>query len=226
MAITTSAKVAHNFPRSFFETSRKRCNSNDTNPMFEQATGELRAKLLWRGPLHPLRATAPVTGHDTRSEGVHCLRIGCSAPSHKNKRGSCETQAWPRHPRVTARPPPDKFRMQFPQDTNRYALKNRRISTIRFQHLKYTQGNCMRNYCAGGAGLRCRWAAGPGCGARGRRQGLAGLRGDAPISDPAPLVWRAPEGPEGTGGLRGAAPNEVRMPSLAGGRALRRPEHP
>ena len=33
------------------------------------------------------------------------------------------------------------------------------------------------------------------------------------------------EGPEGTGGLRGAAPNEVRPPSLAGGRALRRPEH-
>ena len=42
----------------------------------------------------------------------------------------------------------------------------------------------------------------------------------------APLVWRAPEGPEGTGGLRGAAPNEVRSPSLAGGRGLRRPEHP
>ena len=41
----------------------------------------------------------------------------------------------------------------------------------------------------------------------------------------APPVWRAPEGPEGTGGLRGAAPNEVRPPSLAGGRALRRPEH-
>ena len=41
-----------------------------------------------------------------------------------------------------------------------------------------------------------------------------------------PLVWRAPEGPEGTGGLRGAAPNKVRSPSLAGDRALRRPEHP
>ena len=41
----------------------------------------------------------------------------------------------------------------------------------------------------------------------------------------APPVWRAPEGPEGTGGLRGAAPNEVRPPSLAGGRALRRPKH-
>ena len=45
------------------------------------------------------------------------------------------------------------------------------------------------------------------------------------ISDQAPPVWRAPEGPEGTGGLRGAAPNAVRSPSLAGGRALRRPEH-
>ena len=70
-----------------------------------------------------------------------------------------------------------------------------------------------------GAGETCR-------GAGGRRQGLAGLRADTPISNPAPLVWRAPEGPEGTGGLRGAAPNEVRPPSLAGGRALRRPEHP
>ena len=62
-----------------------------------------------------------------------------------------------------------------------------------------------------------------------RRQGLAGLREDSPSQSsahPAPPVWRAPEGPEGTGGLRGAAPNKVRSPSLAGGRALRRPEHP
>ena len=63
----------------------------------------------------------------------------------------------------------------------------------------------------GGARPRCWSAAGPG---------------RASHSDVAPLVWRAPEGPEGTGGLRGAAPNEVRPPSLAGGRALRRPEHP
>ena len=47
-----------------------------------------------------------------------------------------------------------------------------------------------------------------------------------PATHQAPLVWRAPEGPEGTGGLRGAAPNEVRPPSLAGGRTLRRLEHP
>ena len=77
-------------------------------------------------------------------------------------------------------------------------------------------GNCMRNCQAiapspagvksgGRAWLRRPWAtAGPG---------------QAIHSDQAPLVWRAPEGPEGTGGLRGAAPNEVRTPSLAGGRA-------
>ena len=29
----------------------------------------------------------------TRTEGVHCLRIGCSAPNHKNKRGIGETTA-------------------------------------------------------------------------------------------------------------------------------------
>ena len=74
---------------------------------------------------------------------------------------------------------------------------------------------------AGGTGGICR-------GAGGRRQDLAGLRPNAPSHTSvhqAPPVWRAPEGPEGTGGLRGAAPNEVRTPSLAGGRARRRPEH-
>ena len=38
-------KVAHNFPRSFFEHHSKRCNSNDANTRFEEAAGELRAKL-------------------------------------------------------------------------------------------------------------------------------------------------------------------------------------
>ena len=45
------------------------------------------------GARHPLWAAAPVMGRDTRSEGVHCLQIGCSAPNHKNKRGICETTA-------------------------------------------------------------------------------------------------------------------------------------
>ena len=58
------------------------------------------------------------------------------------------------------------------------------------------------------------------------RPGQPTSRRGSPSANQAPLVWRAPEGPEGTGGLRGAAPNEVRPPSLAGGRALRRPKHP
>ena len=86
--------------------------------MFEIGSGELRATFLGnhtgdasctRRPtqqhkghhapneaLHPLRAAAPVTGRDTRSEGVHCLRIGC-APNHKNKRGICETPTRRQH---------------------------------------------------------------------------------------------------------------------------------
>ena len=56
---------------------------------------------------------------------------------------------------------------------------------------------------SGGTRPRCLWAAaGPG---------RASKRRTKPhISDQAPPVCRAPEGPEGTGGLRGAAPNEVR----------------
>ena len=94
--------------------------------------------------------------------------------------------ARPQYPQTTAAPSPSKFRMQFPHDTDRCTLKNRRISTIRLQHLKYTQGNCMRN-CRNPvrtqhhatsaphrygerrrAGPQCRWSvAGPGRGASG-----------------------------------------------------------
>ena len=72
-------------------------------------------------------------------------------------------------------------------------------------------------------------ARGPGCGARGRRRGPAGLRANTPnhASAPqAPPVWRAPEGPEGTGGLRDR-PLRAKLAcgDLAGGRARRRLEH-
>ena len=87
------------------------------------------------------------------------------------------------------------------------------------------QARARHNTCGacGGTRPRCPWAAaGPGRASRRRAR--------QHISDPAPLVWRAPEGPEGTGGLRGAAPNDVRRPSLAGAqsspaRHSRRPEH-
>ena len=47
------------------------------------------------GALHPLRGSAPVTWRCTRTEEVHCLRIGCSAPTHKNKRGTGRTYLLP-----------------------------------------------------------------------------------------------------------------------------------
>ena len=50
-------------------------------------------------------------------------------------------------------------------------------------------------------------------------------RAQPPISHHAPLLWRAPEGPEGTGGLRDR-PLRAKLAcgDLAGGRARRRPQ--
>ena len=112
--------------------------------------------------------------------------------------------------------------------------KHRRLTTFVTTHKRSARNRSARGPCDahglrrgfaavpvgnGVAWPRCRWAvAGPGQALR--------RRAKPHISNQASLVWRAPEGPEGTGGLRGAAPNEVRTPSLAGGRALRRPEHP
>ena len=39
------------------------------------------------GALHPISGSAPDQWQCTRSEEVQCLRIGCSAPINKNKRG-------------------------------------------------------------------------------------------------------------------------------------------
>ena len=47
------SNFARNLSRSFFETPQKRCNSNDANSMFEQAAGELRAKLMGGGGAWP-----------------------------------------------------------------------------------------------------------------------------------------------------------------------------
>ena len=80
--------------------------------------------------------------------------------------------------------------------------------------------------CCGGhrrdrrAWLRCPWAvAGPGRASR--------RRAKPHISNQAPLLWREPEGPEGTGGLRDRPLRALRLAcgDLAGSRALRRPEH-
>ena len=90
---------ARNLTRSLFEIAHKRCNSNDANSMFEQATGELRATLLGNHPdqrggrthrqaapvtsrctryvaLHPLRRATPVTSRYTRYVALHPIRRG------------------------------------------------------------------------------------------------------------------------------------------------------
>ena len=78
---------------------------------------------------------------------------------------------------------------------------------------------------------RCRWAAGPGQASRRRteRSSRRGrLTGGSPPtgthSDQAPQVWRAPEGPEGTGGLRDNAPRHT--PACQSPPMWRAPEGP
>ena len=67
---------ARNLTRSFFETGHKRCNSNNANSTFEQATGELRAKLLSderdnSNPVPPTGASSsPARQHNTRPRPV------------------------------------------------------------------------------------------------------------------------------------------------------------
>ena len=50
------------------------------------------APVTWRCTryvaVHPIWGSTPDMGRCTRSEKVHCLRIGCSAPTYKNKRGT------------------------------------------------------------------------------------------------------------------------------------------
>ena len=158
--------------------------------------GLATAETASRGPLHPLRATAPVTGRDTRSEGVHCLQIGCSTASHKNKRGICETQAWLRCPRW--------FR---DQRGHRMQFKNTTDAASQTDTNQHNVGEELH--------AKLLWP--------GRRRSLASLRDDAP-SHPsahrAALMWRAPEGPEGLAGLRDDAPSHTSatQPHRCGGR--------
>ena len=96
--------------------------------------------------LHPISGSAPDQWQCTRSEEVQCLRIGCSAPINKNKRGICRSI----DATITSKLHEGRRRVELNQEMSRRAdplLCGERRAT-----------------------------ADPGCGARGRRQGLAGLR--------------------------------------------------
>ena len=62
------------------------------------------------GTLHPIRGTAPVTWRRTRYVALHpnrrgaLLRIGCTAPTHKNKRGTDTPNHSPPHPSMRTWP--------------------------------------------------------------------------------------------------------------------------
>jgi len=66
-------------------------------------------------PLHPLRRATPVTSRYTRSEGVQCLRIGCTASHNKPNRG----QFLPTDPNRLHRTPPHGLDMLTPAPNER-----------------------------------------------------------------------------------------------------------
>ena len=66
-----------------------RCHKDPTQKTTQaQQTPTTPTAATSAGALHPIRGATPDKGHCTRTEEVHCLRIGCSAPIHKNKRGT------------------------------------------------------------------------------------------------------------------------------------------
>ena len=123
--------------------------------------------------------------------------------------------ARPQYPQTTGVPIPSKFRMQFPHDTDPCTLKNRRISTIRLQHLKYTQGNCMRNW----------WESGPWGNKQHHADGLArSAAGQRPVSArSAAREW--PVGPQAASRRRACPLSTRSAPAqrLASGPAVPRP---
>ena len=157
-------------------------------PSFTVGCGALRGVRV--GVLHYTGCDTPAT----RRQGASC---SAKPPSHQigdragrnSRRRRCGVRGivWarlltkvPPHqgasspsgllPKASPRPPLHKFRMQFPDGANRRKLKNRVISTIRFQYLKHPRRNYVRNCCARGTAERAAhprpeaaaWPAGPG----------------------------------------------------------------
>ena len=67
-------------------------------PPQPQQPPQARGRCTRYGALYPLRGAAPDMGRCTRTEEVHCLRIGCSTPTNKNKRGTGTPNHSPPHP--------------------------------------------------------------------------------------------------------------------------------
>ena len=73
-----------------------RCHKDPTQKTTQaQKTPTSPTAATSAGALHPISGATPDKGHCTRTEEVHCLRIGCSAPTHKKKRGTDRTYLLP-----------------------------------------------------------------------------------------------------------------------------------
>ena len=83
----SQTNFAHNFPRSLFETTRKRCNPNEANSRFEQVARELRAKLL------------NIPGTTTMKSAAGAGGSGCGA--HGRRQGLAGLRADAQHHQYT-----------------------------------------------------------------------------------------------------------------------------
>ena len=111
----------------------------------------------WRGGHRATSApkAPPVRRVPERSEGRAARHAGRGARGWRGLAGQraeapgeargADGSRCRRPKRAALTPPPAKSRMQFPRNTNRHKLKNRRISTIRTQTSTCAHGNCMRN---------------------------------------------------------------------------------
>ena len=134
----------------------------------KQKTPTSPATTTSTGALHPIRGTAPVTWRCTRTEEVHCLRIGCSVPTHKNKRGTGTPNHSPPHPSM-------RNWALLAAGWARRPRRHLHSSPLRPNPTPPTPLHAKSRFSRPSAGLRVSWRPGR---AAGCRSGPAGARGD------------------------------------------------
>ena len=84
--------------------------------------------------------------HDTTTGTTSAEGTGATTGPRCSTRGRRQGQHGLAGPAWVGRATSSQISHAIPPGTIQRKLKNRRISTIRFQYSKYSQGNCMRNY--------------------------------------------------------------------------------
>ena len=129
------------------------------------------------GNHHKHGGAAPVTWRCTRTEEVHCLRIGCSAPTHKNKRGTGTPKHSPPHPSMRNWALQVAGRARRPRGPRRPRCPRRNLHSgpLRPTPTPPTPLHAKSRFSRPSAGLQVSWRPGR---AAGCRSGPAGARGD------------------------------------------------